>query len=170
MGRMVTLVVHFPPSVLVQVFEGKNTSAAYLTFHASFRSTTRAHAHAHNSPTEWTGPASRCLFSPLPGRCCGQTAVKGSAKTTLFDFVHLGLHKSGGAAAASSSATSSSTAAASKAEAGNALKQIVLTGGAGRNRLVLELDGGNAEAEANVVQTWFEVGSLVWVSRQIDGA
>lgn len=58
----------------------------------------------------------------------------------MFDFVHLGVHKS---AAASSD--------------GKALQQIVLTGGAGRNRLVLELDGGNTEAEADVVQTWFEV-------------
>eukprot|EP00903_Cladosiphon_okamuranus_P006041 g5958.t2 len=78
-------------------------------------------------------------------RCCGHTAVKGSAKTTLFDFVHLGLHKS---TAASATTTASST--------GKALKQIVLTGGAGRNRLVLELDGGNTGDEADLVQTWFE--------------
>jgi len=74
----------------------------------------------------------------------------------MFDFVHLGLHKSSGAPVA----TSSSAAAASKADTGNALKQIVLTGGAGRNRLVLELDGGNTEAEADLVQMWFEVSFM----------
>lgn len=67
----------------------------------------------------------------------------------MFDFVHLGLHKS---SAASAKMTASST--------GKALKQIVLTGGAGRNRLVLELDGGNTEAEADLVHTWFEVSYL----------
>lgn len=65
----------------------------------------------------------------------------------MFDFVHLGLHKSNVASATTKTAAST----------GKALKQIVLTGGAGRNRLVLELDGGNTEAEADVVQTWFEV-------------
>lgn len=69
----------------------------------------------------------------------------------MFDFVHLGLHKSNAA-----SATTTTTTVASPST-GKALKQIVLTGGAGRNRLVLELDGGNTEAEADLVQTWFEV-------------
>lgn len=70
----------------------------------------------------------------------------------MFDFVHLGLHKS---TAALTGATAAAAAASSST--GKALKQIVLTGGAGRNRLILELDGGNTEAEADVVQTWFEV-------------
>ena len=71
----------------------------------------------------------------------------------MFDFVHLGLHKSN---AASATTTTTTTTVASPST-GKALKQIVLTGGAGRNRLVLELDGGNTEAEADLVQTWFEV-------------
>ncbi|CAN0126526.1 unnamed protein product [Ectocarpus sp. 12 AP-2014] len=79
-------------------------------------------------------------------RCCGHTAVKGSAKTTLFDFVHLGFHKG-------ALATANKPAAAAP---GNAMNQIVLTGGARRNKLVLELDGGNADTDAEVVQTWFE--------------
>lgn len=85
-------------------------------------------------------------------RCGGQTAVKGSAKTTLFDFVHLGLHKN------KALVTTKTSAASKVAGAGNLLNQIVLTGGAGRNRLVLELDGGNKEeSEAEMVQMWFEV-------------
>lgn len=84
-------------------------------------------------------------------RCGGQTAVKGSAKTTLFDFVHLGLEKN-------KALTTTRTSAASEgAGAGNPLNQVVLTGGAGRNRLVLELDSGNKESEAEMVQMWFEV-------------
>lgn len=91
-------------------------------------------------------------------RCCGHTAVKGSVKTTVFDFVHIGVHKS---AAASTTTTAPLT--------GKALKQIVLTGGAGRNRLVLELDGGNTEAEANVVQTWFEVSFCLGTLEKMRG-
>ncbi|CAM9523055.1 unnamed protein product [Ectocarpus fasciculatus] len=84
-------------------------------------------------------------------RCCGHTAVKGSAKTTLFDFVHLGFHKG-----ALATANKPAGAAAAAAAAENAMNQIVLTGGARRNKLVLELDGGNADTDADVVQTWFE--------------
>ncbi|CAM9701698.1 unnamed protein product [Scytosiphon promiscuus] len=89
-------------------------------------------------------------------RCCGHTAVKGSAKTTLFDFVHLGLHKSKLATTEAAGIDSHPGASAAAAAAGSAMKQIVLTGGGGRNRLVLELDGGNSEMGAEVVQTWFE--------------
>lgn len=81
--------------------------------------------------------------------------MKGSAKTTLFDFVHLDLHKSKLDTAGAAASYPRASAAAAAAE--SAMKQIVLTGGGGRNRLVLELDCGNSETEADAVQTWFEV-------------
>lgn len=80
--------------------------------------------------------------------------MKGSAKTTLFDFVHLGLEKN---ETLTTTRTRKTAATSEAAGAGNPLNQIVLTGGAGRNRLVLELDSGNKESEAETVQMWFEV-------------
>lgn len=84
--------------------------------------------------------------------------MKGSAKTTLFDYVHLGLDKNEAMTKTNTRKMSAATASEA-AGAGNPLNQIVLTGGAGRNRLVLELDSGNKESEADTVQMWFEVSA-----------
>lgn len=115
------------------------------------------YAYPSNGPPTTTAPTHDDeRKTVLINRCGGQTAVKGSAKTTLFDFVHLGLHKND----APTTTVSAASGAAGAAGAGNALKQIVLTGGAGRNRLVLELDGGNTESEAELVYMWFEVSGV----------
>lgn len=113
--------------------------------------------------------------------------MKGSVNTSSFDSVHLsgisyntkdnpstatsmaatvGTARAGTTGAFRAAGTSTSLAASwprallsLTGNAGNALKQIVLTGAGGRHRLVLELDAGNQEPEAELMKRdmWLEV-------------